>query len=99
MPYIKPEIRVRLDPEIQALVNKIRTQDFASRDFAGILNYSCTRLAVLLIQALFGRLSYWVIAETTGAFHNVAEEFYRRLAGPYEDRKIEENGDVYGELL
>ncbi len=26
-------------------------------------------------------------------------EFYRRVAGPYEDAKISENGEVYGKLV
>jgi len=30
-----------------------------------------------------------------GVLENVKQEMYRRLAAPYEDKKAEENGDVY----
>jgi hypothetical protein len=30
----------------------------------------------------------------TGVFRNVADEFYRRVASPYEDQQIRANGDV-----
>jgi hypothetical protein len=30
-----------------------------------------------------------------GALENTKLEFYRRVSAPYEDDKIEENGDVY----
>jgi hypothetical protein len=37
---------------------------------------------------------YQQIAEVMGALAATQAEFYRRVAAPYEDRKIEENGDV-----
>jgi hypothetical protein len=30
----------------------------------------------------------------TGVLENIKQEFYRRAAAPYEDRKINQNGDV-----
>jgi len=62
--------------------------------FAGLLNYACTSLAVQVVDARFGRLRYGTIATLTGVFKNVADEFYRRVAAPYEDAQIEANGDV-----
>ena len=56
--------------------------------FAGLLNYTCTRLALNIVRRRFGRLRYWLIALITGTFKNIADEFYRRLAAPYEDRQI-----------
>ena len=38
---------------------------------------------------------YWTIALVVGVFKNIADEFYRRYAVPYEDEKIAEHGDVY----
>ena len=60
---------------------------------AGELNYCITRE----IQEYVHRkgLSYSCIAEITGVLENVKQEFYRRIAGPYEDKKMQENGDVY----
>ena len=41
------------------------------------------------------------VSSNKDIFKNVADEFYRRLAVPYEDRKIDEEGDVdlYEDLL
>jgi hypothetical protein len=39
-------------------------------------------------------ISYSKIAIITGVLENVKQEFYRRAAAPYEDKKILQNGDV-----
>ena len=39
-------------------------------------------------------LSYQTINDVLGALDGAAKEFYRRVAAPYEDKKIAENGDV-----
>ncbi|MDP9036166.1 MAG: hypothetical protein M3O50_15305, partial [Myxococcota bacterium] len=46
------------------------------------------------IEERFGRLRYGAIATVTGVFKNIADEFYRRVAVPYEDQQIAANGDV-----
>jgi hypothetical protein len=60
---------------------------------AGELNYCLTKLAIAYIQQR--GLRYATINDILGAFTGAAHEFYRRVAAPYEDRKIQENGDVY----
>ena len=40
------------------------------------------------------KVRYGSIATVTGVFKNIADEFYRRIAAPYEDRQISANGDV-----
>jgi hypothetical protein len=54
-----------------------------------------------IIRLRFGRLRYWLIALITGTFKNISDEFYRRLAAPYEEQQIAVNGDVdlYAEFL
>ena len=97
MPYIAPELRQELDPLIDALAQRLADQAQAAGSdgaFTGLLNYACTRLALGVIRRRFGRLRYWLIAATTGVFHNMATEFYRRLAAPYEDRQMALSGDV-----
>jgi len=42
-------------------------------------------------------LSYSNVNEIIGALECIKLELYRRVAAPYEDLKIEENGDVYFE--
>jgi hypothetical protein len=97
MPYIKPEYRAALDPAISELAGRIA--DLARNipdetGFAGLLNYACTCLAMQVVEARFDRIRYGAIATVTGVFKNVADEFYRRVAAPYEDRQIAKNGDV-----
>ena len=95
MPYIAPELRRELDPLIDALADRLASQAKAAGSdgaFTGLLNYACTRLALALIRRRFGRLRYWLIAAVTGVFHNVAAEFYRRVAVPYEDVQMGKAG-------
>lgn len=97
MPYIAPELRQELDPLIDAIAHRLAAQaQGAGYDgaFTGLLNYTCTRLALAVVQRRFGGLRYWLIAALTGVFHNVAQEFYRRVAVPYEDRQMTQSGDV-----
>jgi hypothetical protein len=103
MPYIKQEYRSRLDGPVRALGDAIVAIAADSKEdtaFAGLLNYACTSVALHVIKARFGQIRYGQIALVTGVFKNVADEFYRRVAAPYEDRQIEKSGDLalYGDL-
>ena len=62
-------------------------------DTAGELNYCLTSLVVDYI-ARHG-LSYARINDVLGALEGAKQEFYRRVAVPYEDKKCAENGDVF----
>lgn len=97
MPYIAPEQRRDLDPLIDALAAQLAdtAREAGSEGaFAGLLNYAVTRLALSVVHRRFGGLRYWLIAALTGIFQNVAQEFYRRLAAPYEDKQMAMSGDV-----
>jgi hypothetical protein len=97
MPYVKAEQRKTLDPAIRELSRSIAdlAQSMPEETaFAGLLNYAITSIAMQVVEARFGRLRYGTIATLTGVFKNVADEFYRRVAVPYEDRQIAANGDV-----
>jgi hypothetical protein len=79
MPYLKQECRESID------------RGDAPRQ-PGALNYAITKLI----------LGYWKehgnyqgINDIIGALENAKQEFYRRVAAPYEDTKIKENGDVF----
>lgn len=92
MPYVKQEVRKDLDPLIDQIVRKIGMPLTPSANsWAGELNYVITRIAT----KVSGTKSYWTIALVMGVFITAALEYYRRVAAPYEDSKIEENGDVY----
>lgn len=82
MPYIKKEQRKEL-PDFKGL--KIENP--------GELNYLITLLAKRYLEC--EGLSYGTINDIVGAMEGAKLEFYRRVAVPYEDKKNEENGDVY----
>ncbi|MCW5745829.1 MAG: hypothetical protein KIT36_06485 [Alphaproteobacteria bacterium] len=81
MPYITADARARLD-------QGGRPQN------AGELNYALSRLVdAYLVDK--GGIRYAHLNEVVGALECAKLELYRRLAAPYEDRKIAEAGDVY----
>ena len=100
MPYIKQEYRDLLDDKIDEL-KYIIASEFNNRDYAGILNYCITRLInEVIVENLDSPLfilqwNYNKINCAVGILECAKQELYRRIAGPYEDKKIEENGDVY----
>lgn len=98
MPYIKQTERDELDELIDALTTKIKgtrvaytATDEEIAASAGKLNYAVTRMVINIM----GPPKYWKVALFSGVLSNIASEFYRKLVGPYEDKKIAENGDVY----
>jgi len=81
MPYIKKEARDEI---------------FLNGRFpetAGELNFVLTSFCINYLDQ--DELSYQKINDVIGALEGAKLEFYRRLATPYEDKKIKENGDVY----
>jgi hypothetical protein len=97
MPYIKKESREQLDKSIDELAQTITAlscKEDNETAYAGLLNYSCTRLAMSVIDLRFGKIRYGTIATVIGVFKNIADEFYRRIAVPYEDKQINKSGDV-----
>lgn len=97
MPYIPPAHRPPLDVHIDQLAEAlVRESDRLPGEaaVAGLLNYALTRLLLKVVQLRFGTWRYWLFALITGVLHNVADELYRRLATPYEDRQRQRHGDV-----
>lgn len=85
MPYIDDDARTRLRTG-QAPANP------------GELNYAITSLVDAYLAACAesaGRLRYSHVNEAVGVLECAKLELYRRVAAPYEDDKIAENGDVY----
>lgn len=82
MPYIKAGRRLALKP-----------CTLTSAIAAGELNYQIT----LLCRRYFEENGeyYATINDVLGALEGAKFEFYRRVAAPYEDKKIKENGDLY----
>jgi len=104
VPYIlakhRREIDALIDQLAAAILKEAKEYEYDGA-FAGLLNYTCTRLALKIVRQRFGRMRYWLIAMITGIFTNVADEFYRRVGVPYENQQMARNGDVdlYQEYL
>ncbi len=91
MPYILAADRAKLKPAADAIVAAITADTVA-----GDLNYLISLMAKAYIDAK--GLRYEHLNAVVGALDSCKAEFQRRVVGPYEDKKIAENGDVYGEL-
>ena len=85
MPYIKSEQRTELAPHSSKMATA-----------AGELNYQFTMLAIAYFSN--NGSNYQAINDVLGALEGAKLEFYRRIAAPYEETKIEQNGDVYPEM-
>jgi len=59
---------------------------------AGELNFLIT---TFIRDYYLRKPCYQTINDVVGALEGAKLEFYRRIAAPYEDIKIKENGDVY----
>ena len=91
MPYIKAEDRSKFDIGLGRLDEDIATRGISQ----GELNYLITQLCQSYIAS--NGKSYATINDLVGVLECSKLEFYRRIAAPYEDKKITENGDVYTE--
>jgi hypothetical protein len=67
---------------------------FALPKTPGELNFMLTTI-VKAYWNYKGSTGYQHINDIIGALEGAKLEFYRRVAAPYEDTKITENGDVY----
>jgi hypothetical protein len=81
MPYIKQARR-------EAILAGAKPQD------AGELNFAITALVDSYLKDK-GGVRYAHLNEVIGAIDCAKLELYRRVAAPYEDKKIAESGDVY----
>lgn len=90
MPYIHFSKRLEFDQEIDNLVAKIKDKN--NDDLAGTLNYIISRLTWKLCTD--SCLCYARMNTIIGALECVKTEFYRRIAAPYENKKIDSEGDI-----
>lgn len=92
MPYIKQEKRDVLNPAIDAVVDALRQleSDDDKNNFEGNVNYVFTTIIAKSYD-----VSYRSINDVLGVLKGVSDEYYRRVAAPYENQKAHDNGDVY----
>jgi hypothetical protein len=94
MPYIKQKDREELDKGYGLIPSEETGVSTALvPESPGEMNYLFTRIA--LIYAKTHGVNYQTINDVLGALEGAKNEFYRRVAVPYEDKKIKENGDVF----
>ncbi|MBS7656399.1 MAG: hypothetical protein QXI71_04900 [Candidatus Bathyarchaeia archaeon] len=87
MPYIKPERRTKYAKVLEELTGILKA--LPPEEVDGELNYVVTRILKTVYP-----LRYYHINKAIGVLECIKQEYYRRIAAPYEDEKIKENGDV-----
>lgn len=88
LPYIKANLRPKIDSKLNPLLTLL--QEYDETDIDGIVNYVITRI----IKTQYPPKSYRKLNSAIGVIESVKQEFYRRVAVPYETEKIKFNGDV-----
>jgi len=87
LPYIKPENRVKYEKVLEELISILKSLPMENVD--GELNYVVTKM----LKEIYP-LRYFHINRAVGVLECIKLEFYRRVAAPYEDKKIKDCGDV-----
>jgi hypothetical protein len=94
MPYIPRDKRVKYDIHIENLATILNSQH-DNDIISGEMNYILFRLAMLLCdRESGGKCCYARLAVVSSALSEAQTEFRRRIMAPYEDQKIELEGDV-----
>ena len=88
MPYIVQEDREFYDKDLNQLITKLHD---ISHYNPGTMNYVIYRI---LLGWWKHEPRYHTICSIMGTLSYVAQEFYRKVSGPYEDKAIQKNGDV-----
>ncbi len=87
MPYIKKEQRPKMDELTDPLIAHLKSLSVEEQD--GSLNYAVTRV----LKQVYPK-KYFHLNRALGVLTAITHELYRVIIGPYEDTKIEENGEV-----
>lgn len=91
MPYIKQEQRLKINHDLL----KVSTPDMLGQcmENTGELNYLITRI-ISGYMAQHGK-KYQTMNDIVGVLESAKAEFQRRVVANFENKKIEQNGDVY----
>ena len=87
MPYIKSGNRNKYNTILKELIETLKALPPQEAD--GELNYIVTKM----LKEIYP-LRYFHINRAVGVLECIKLEYYRRVAAPYEDAKIQESGDV-----
>lgn len=91
MPYIDKDARWNItNPDIEG--NPVPMINMSEISSAGDIQYA---IALIIKNYMKNKgLRYQYCNDVMGALAGAQMEYYRRTVAPYEDKKIEENGDV-----
>ena len=87
MPYIKVDKRNKYNKVLKDLLQILKA--LPPEEVDGELNYVVTKI----LKEVYP-LRYFHINKAIGVLECIKLEYYRRIAAPYEDSKIQESGDV-----
>jgi len=95
MPYISQDKRLVLDRAINEIHHKLveLETDDCENNMEGNVNYIFTRL-LLMVYGNDESTSYSQINDALGVLSAVTNEFYRKVAAPYENQKEFVNGPI-----
>jgi len=93
MPYITQDDRDRIINKGFGAAENFDIINIGEINAPGELNYAFTEMMINYLNRK--GVSYTNMNEVIGVLECAKLEIYRRMTGPYEDTKIEENGDVY----
>jgi len=87
LPYIKSGNRNKYNTILKELVETLKA--LPPEEVDGELNYIVTKM----LKEIYP-LRYFHINKAVGVLECIKLEYYRRVAAPYEDSKIQDSGDV-----
>jgi len=87
LPYIKSGNRSKYNTILRELIETLKA--LPPEEVDGELNYVVTKI----LKEIYP-LRYFHINKAVGVLECIKLEYYRRVAAPYEDSKIQESGDV-----
>lgn len=93
MPYVTEEVKQEFEEYLDPLLLYVRMRGVTGGD----LTYVITAMMIAALEA-HGWIDYDKARTVIDSATEAAAEFRRRVLQPYEDRKAEENGDVFAEL-
>ena len=93
MPYIKPELRARINSYLHELTEQICFMEHDVIKRPGIVNYVISRIAAITLKPEEG-WSYHSLSRAIAVLRDAATEMERRLMAKREDQVIKDNGDL-----
>lgn len=92
MPYIKKERRKSIEKygKLQKLIDTLISNTSHGIENNGDVTY----VIYIILKAVYGEGCYETRSNALKVLSSTELEFYRKIIAPYEDEKIQENGDV-----